>query len=331
MNEEIVFKDEMLEMLNDAYWCRMLCNIKRKLNDNYQKNLLANIILISSISFCEETLKANMGEINEFYSFEKEKIRKDIKKARQKIMKDLSLSKNSSLKDSNLELELVFIDKELLDTSMSDCAVNKENFDFFNSITLTPQKWIDAFFTLYIDQLDEMINPILDKYAKKIQNYKFYIQDNSSLFLFNSANINEYERIYILKRYGIIKNAFVFNKIFNESLELKFLNYSLDFQKYIIKTNAIIIEMIWYDLKNNIDKISNIYYEFLKVNKENINDDFYSLNRSIRDNIHYEKTTNIECDFGKLLREQNMYFNNLLSVFDKCIDKKFFRWEEYNG
>ena len=101
----------------------------------------------------------------------------------------------------------------------------------------------------------------------------------------------------------------------------------LDFDIFLIKAKATLIELIWNDSKS-----SNLHFlnEILNNLPKELHSNFFIINRKCRDNIHYGFYNSIgEDEYIFLKRNQNIYINYIIEELSKKIiyvfDKKYNR------
>ena len=96
----------------------------------------------------------------------------------------------------------------------------------------------------------------------------------------------------------------------------------LNFDKFLIKAKATIIELIWNDNNNNNNIIIiPVLKDIMEKISYEMDENFYKLNRKCRDNIHYgfhNKISNEE--YKKLKKMQDIYLNCVADEFDKKLN-----------
>lgn len=124
------------------------------------------------------------------------------------------------------------------------------------------------------------------------------------------------EKVYILQRIGLIKTILMISNEFGNENYIKINEKEelcLNFDKFLIKAKATIIELIWNDntnipiLKDIIEKIA---YE--------MDENFYKVNRKCRDNIHYGFYNKIsDTQYKELSLQQDFYLKYIVKKFKK--------------
>lgn len=219
---------------------------------------------------------------------------------------------------------LFYVDDELIDiNSRTWFNKNKDDFDLYNGIVLSPRRWIKNFYPQLNDMFEEIRKPYVDEFVRRFSEKNVIFKSYSSNRLFDNS-LSKDEKIYIMQRIGLLKTTMYFSKIFgNENFintnEAK--NIKISFDAFLIKVKAELIELLWNDnCQNNIP--------FLKKIIENypgeITNAFFPINRKCRDNIHYgfyNELTSTELNI--LNKYQDVYLNYVIKEFEKELKIKF--------
>ena len=318
------------EIMNDAFWLGYILEIKRKITDYSQKEILSSFLIFYSSIFAEETIKSNYGGLSEKRDITLE----DIENFRNynlkycpfinsetaiRIMKKMEVNFNPNIFDIVLYLS----DENLLDINFRNWDLNKkENFELYDGLVATPSRWLEILMPdIYVKILEEM-KELSKCFINKISESKINKKSYSSYKLFKKSNINNNEKLYILHRYGLIKTTMFIDNIIKDNISFNIGKLRFDFKTFIIKVKAIIIEMIWNDKKVSIS--NSIIDKIFEKNKRDINDSFYSVNRKCRNNLHYSDHHFLsKKDITILDKYQDLYLNNVLETFDSYIFLKF--------
>lgn len=315
-----------LEALNDALWLGIISKISFKIKDYNKKRSIVNFMIFFSTIFCGEVLNYKLGEM----SGKRKVTAEEIKELRNNNLKDIPTVKSNTTKkiinemginfnEYAFDIVLFFIDDKLVDINSRTWDYNKiENYELLNGCINTPYRWIENQFP---EKGKEMWNQCLkasEKIIKKIEESDYKYKSYSTFKLFTKKNITESDKIYIIQRYGLIQSTIYIDELLSKGYE----NIeTLSYKNFIRKVKAIIIEMIWNDRKNTI---INIIDEIFNMNKKDIPDCFYSINRKCRNNIHYGDYQVLTEEEIKILdKYQNLYLNNIIKVFNKTISYKF--------
>lgn len=318
------------EIINDAFWLGYILELKKKISDYTKKEVLSSFLIFFSSIFAEETIKAKCGTLSG-----KRKITiKDIENYRnynlkycpvndsnitKKVIDDMGINFSHCVFDIVLYLN----DNNLLDINFRDWDNNKEsNFELTDGIVATPLKWVEVLIpTELYSQIKVALKDIIDKNLECINKVNIKRKSYSSFKLFSNSKINNNDKLYILQRYGLIKNALFVEKILKENIWFDIGNLHFDFKVFMTKVKAIIIEMIWNDQKNNKGIT---LFEKISIENNLIDSEFYSINRKCRNNLHYSDYHYLNKSEKIILdKNQNLYLSNVLKVFNENISYKF--------
>ena len=321
-----------LEIFNDAFWLGIILTIEDKINNKIMKSILTDFLLFFSSSFCEELLIYKFGDMKDpNYVSEKQ-----IKELRKTYFKSCPLYNSKNIKNIIHEMGinfenyvfdnvLFFSNGILIDiNSRTWNNRNKNNFDLYSRIILSPRRWIKNSYPQLNDVFEKIrktyVNEFVNRFNQKEITYKSY----STKKLFNN-NLSNDEKIYILQRIGLLKTTMFISKIFKNgnfiSIGKPDENIKVDLDRFLLKVKATLIEILWNDkIKNNLPFLNKII-----DNKPNeISNDFFPINRKCRDNIHYgfyNELTNNEINI--LNKYQDMYINYVIYEFEKQLIVKF--------
>ena len=318
------------EILNDAFWLGFFLEIKRNITDYNQKEILSSFLIFYSSIFCEETIKSNYGGL----SGKRNVTLKDIEDFRNYNLKYCPSSKSANATTVIKEMEISFDEfvfdtvltlsnNELLDINFRSWDLNKkENFELLDGIVATPIRWIEILMPDIYSDIENIFAELSQKYIKKISNYNINKKSYSTYKIFKNSKLNKDEKLYILQRYGLIKCVFCINNIIDDNISIDIGSWHFDLKLFMTKCNAILIELFWNDFKSN--KTLNILETISIKNKRLIPDEFYSINRKCKNNLHYSDYHNLsKKDLEILFTFQKKYLNNVLNTFNDNITLKF--------
>ena len=175
--------------------------------------------------------------------------------------------------------------------------------------------------TEFYSQIKVALKDIIDKNLEYINKVNIKRKSYSSFKLFSNSEINNNDKLYILQRYGLIKNGLFVEKILKENIWFDIGNLHFDSKVFMTKLKAIIIEMIWNDQKNNKGIT---LFEKISIENNLIDSKFYSINRKCRNNLHYSDYHYLNNSEKIILdKNQNLYLSNVLKVFNENISYKF--------
>ena len=219
---------------------------------------------------------------------------------------------------------LLFIDNELIDiNSRTWLNRNKENYDLYNGIILSPRRWIKNFHQQLNDMFEEIRKPYVDEFVKKFDKKIITFKSYSSKKLFDNK-LSKDEKIYIMQRIGLLKTTMYFSKILGNANFITIngeSNIKVSFDNFLIKVKAELIELLWNDkCHNNIPFLDKIIENYPKE----ISEEFFPINRKCRDNLHYGFYNELtEKELNILNEYQDLYLNYVIVEFEKNLKIKF--------
>lgn len=211
----------------------------------------------------------------------------------EKIAQEMGLNYNNKVYDINIILR----NNEFFGMNYEDFMdkIDEEDYEFWETLFDFPRRTLNAFITslkININLCDvfEENSQLLSQYALKVESNLLcnrYAYSSHNLFL-NSKLLDITDKVFILYRYRMISSV---NNIeaalpsFNINIGD---NCVVSLTKFFRKYKALIIEIIGEELKNMNTTFSNdIKYS---LNSHIKNSGFWSLNRALRNNLHYVKT-----------------------------------------
>ena len=320
-----------LEMLNDSFWLGIILTTEDKIQDLTIKALLTDFLLFFSSLFCEELIIYKFGGVKDpnYVS------NNQVKELRKRYLKKCPLYNSDNMKNIITEMGidfdnyvfdnvLFFIDNELIDiNSRTWLNRNKENYDLYNGIILSPRRWIKNFHPQLNDMFEEIRKPYVDEFVKKFNKKIITFKSYSSKKLFDNK-LSKDEKIYIMQRIGLLKTTMYFSKIFGNGNFITIngeSNIKVSFDNFLIKVKAELIELLWNDkCQNNIPFLDKIIEDYPKE----ISEEFFPINRKCRDNLHYGFYNELtEKELNILNEYQDLYLNYVIVEFEKNLKIKF--------
>ena len=258
-----------LEMLNDSFWLGIILTTEDTIKDLTLKALLTDFLLFFSSSFCEEIIIYKFGEVKDSNYVSNTKIKELRKRYFKKCPLYNSKNMKNIIKEMGIDFDnyvfdniLFYVDDELIDiNSRTWCNKNKDDFDLYNGIVLSPRRWIKNFHPQLNDMFEKIRKPYVDEFARRFSEKNVTFKSYSSNKLFDNS-LSKNEKIYIMQRIGLLKTTMYFSKIFgNENFintnEGK--NIKISFDAFLIKVKAELIELLWNDnCQNNIHFLKKI-------------------------------------------------------------------------
>ncbi len=332
--KETNIKAEYLELLNDSFWLGYILKLIKYIDNQTMAEYLSEFLKFYSIIYSNELIVAKYGRISEETTLTK----KNLKDMRMEYVKNIPNSDAKyvikKVKEMGINFDEYVFDmnlmcdqkKELFDTNFRlwNVRENREkSMEELQDIVNTPLNWTRRLLQDNAENLYKILEQNSEEIINNINKYKLKRYSYSSYILFKKSKLSENEKIYIIYRYGLIKTMIFLDNIFSENITVQHANIELNLRKFLNKIKAVIIEIIGNDRNYNYTVIK----ELETLNSKTIGEDFYKLNRKLRDNIHYTKTEKIDKEtIEKIEKEQKIYLDNLIKIFDSKMTIKFGFW-----
>ncbi len=325
------------EILQDSFYFSLLLHIKRSIKDIEIKNYIVMFVKGLSIIFVYELSlfleEYNLLEKNQYFKINmKDRVYNERQWVHQCVVNSEKM--NLKLDKMGIDFENLIYDMNIILNNSKLVDMNFETFNEDNDLNF----W-NSVFSILEDVSECIIKAIsneamsLEKQFKLFDSHAvdFYsrIANDISLEryaysthrLFSLAtNLSEIDKIFILYRYRLVSSIEFIQKIFDGyNYDIEFENlFFIKFENYIRKIKALVIEIVGKDLMKMKSKYSN---EVLENIKEAITEkEFYSLNRKIRNNIHYLHTSSLtNKELEVIDRNQEKYLKIIRNSFQKNI------------
>lgn len=319
------------EILNDSFWLGIILTTEDKIKNETIKSLLTDFLLFFSSSFCEEVITYKFGGVLDPNNFSNKKINELRKTYFKKCPLYNSKNVKAIIQEMGIDFEsyifdsvLFFINGEFIDINSRTWKNRyKENFDFYNGIILSPRRWIKNFYPQLNDIFEEIRIPYINEFVNRFNELEITYKSYSTKKLFDN-NLSNDEKTYILQRIGLLKTTMFLSKVFgnknfiyiNEQENIK-----IDFNNFLLKVKATLIEILWNDKSNNNIPFLN---QILENYPKEICNSFFPINRRCRDNIHYGFYNELTDDEKNILEKyQDLYLNYVINEFEKYLTIKF--------
>ncbi len=318
------------EIINDAFWLSYVLELKRKIDDYNQKEILSLFLLNFSSVFCEETIIAGYGGMGkkaittkkEISNFRNENLKgcfkTDSETARQ-VIGEMGID----LENYVFDIVLLMADLKIMDINFRSWIYDKkEKANLLECVISTPNAWMDDIMPdLYVTMLD-MVKQQMKLHIAQISNTQTLKRSYSSYKLFCNSAINNDNKLYILRRYGLVQIVKFVDSLFNEEISFYINKLIITSRMFMAKCKALLIEMFYNDSKNN-NSIT-ILEDIFSKNKKDIPNEFYALNRKLRNNIHYMDYHYLtESQLATVIKFQDVYLKNVMEFFDKELTVRF--------
>lgn len=321
-------KQQVNEIINDAFWLGFILELKRKVSNTAKKEVLSSFVIFFSSIFTCETLKSNYGGLSGKRNITKTQINnyrihniKYVHNIESEDTKKIIAEMGVDFENYVFDLNLFVNNNNLIDTNFRNWDSGKEEyFELLDGIVATPFRWIEILLPGLFEEIHKILVDLINKYLNNIDEFKLEKKPYASSKLFSDVNINNNEKIYILQRYGLVKNIILLDRLIEENIAFDIGDMEINSKHFFIKIKAITIELFWNDNKRHLSILDKIF----KLNNNEIDKKFYTINRKIRDNIHYNWIANIkEDEYQFVSNYQDIYLKNVIKVFDEYINIKF--------
>ena len=323
-NKEINIKQNKVvnEILNDAFALGFVLELKRLISDVNHKEILSSFLIFFSSIFCEETITSGFGGL----SGKRDVTLKQIEELRnynlkycpsinsdktRKVVTEMGIDFSSYVFD----IILRFDSNELIDINFRNWKFNKkEYFELLDGSVATPLRWLEILMPEIYPLMKKAMQPYYEKYIFEISKWNINNKIYSTHKLFAKSKLSNDEKVYILNRFGLIKNVLILDKMIKDmNVIINIGPFKFDLFKYILKCKAVLIEMLWNDYKsNNLEILDKIF----ETNKQFVPKCFYSINRRIRNNLHYSQFDEVsEMEIKDISEYQDIYLENVLNIF----------------
>lgn len=322
------------EMVQDAFFFTFFLRMKRGLENIEAKSYLAMFIKGMSSVFIYEFIKF-LEQYDLFDSdtvfIGNEDMLKKIQSERQWLKKTIY---NSNTVKKNIEEMGIRFDEFLYDinviikdNNMLDFNVvgfnEQEDMEFWNYMFYTPEKFLttllkdkdwDDMFTGMLNELSSCILELDNMISGKRYSY-------SSCNLFGKNNdLNDLDKIFTLYRFRLVESIRKISNIF-DSYDIVMSDNSVfqfTLKKYLRKFKAIVIDVVGHDLMNIKTKSSK---DILSIINDLIPQNFFPINRKVRDNLHYKHIAKLTDEENDLLDKcQKIYLDVVSDFFSKIIN-----------
>lgn len=326
--------ETIYEIIGDLVCFELILKMKSLVKDIEVKTYLSQFLKILAPMYAYEIANSlqSLGIMNKNVFFNPG-MDKKVREERQKSIKHV-IVKSSRKEDIAREMGLDFNNKvydiniivrnnELFGMNYEDYMdeIQEDDFALWESLFDFPRRALDAFilnlnFDINLDDIFDQFSSQLEQIASDIEKKLLCSRyAYSSYMLFSKSKaLDAIDKVFILYRYRMISSATNIEHVlpsFNINLGN---NCVISLEKFFRKYKALIIEIVGEELKNmDTEFSSNIKDSFKNTIKNN---KFWTLNRTIRNNLHYVET--------KMLTEEELeiidyYQPSYLNIINKHI------------
>lgn len=336
MENETIF-----EIIQDFTFLYFLVSTESETDDAELRSLLDSVNGFFVSIFSHELMNSkflNKGDFDKRYlkviGLIRNAFLKNSPQPNGKLMNELKNSTGVDFEHFTFD-NVVIVDKkhsnDLICTNFSDFVIRKYSRDYadlFRQLLEIPEAVVDSFFKgvysgLEIDDFE--LNNEIKSLSKRItdnfhEKFLFKRYPYSTALIFNKSKLTDAEKYFILYRYNLVKFALIIKELQPVSIKISG-TVSINTDITYRKIKALVIETIYNDMKNmDSQKLSIIKKIYARLSKNIKNNSFFSINRKLRNNIHYKKREKISENELALLDEyQDVYLNTVLNVFNENI------------
>ncbi len=318
------------EIINDAFWLSYISELKRNIDDYNQKEILSLFLLTFSSVFCEETLRAGYGVMGkdtittekEISNFRNDNLKMCFK-TNSETAKQVISEMGIDLENYVFDIILLIADSKIVDINFRSWRYDKEKeYKLLECVISTPNAWMDALVpNWHVTMLDKM-KKRMEVHLTKISRIQVLKKSYSSYKLFCNSSINNDNKLYILQRYGLVQIVKFMDSLFGVNITFHINKLIITSRIFMAKCKALLIEIFYNDFKHN-NSIT-VLEDIFSQNKKDIPDEFYALNRKLRDNIHYGDYHYLtESQLATVIKFQDIYLKNVMNFFDKELTVQF--------
>lgn len=248
---------------------------------------------------------------------------------------DIKENMGIDFKNDIFDINVVALDNVIRRFNFSE--YNKiEERDFLGSCYLTNAEFSKITFknlTVFsVDDYKNILNKIIEECMNDIKKLEVLLSGNRYSYrsskLFLEADITEVDKYFILYRLNMIVILIELEKFFEKNNFTISANENIicDVHMFFSKIIALEIEILGNDIRNMNTNFSKSIQKKLDETLLKKNKNFYSLNRKLRNNIHYEKVDIIdEASYKELIKLQKEYLN---IIYEEIKNKLHFNLDE---
>lgn len=331
--------EAIFEMVNDMVCFHFMLELMRRIKNIEVKGYVSSFLKLLAPIYIYE-LVCTLDKIGAIS-------RKDtiatpvwefIDRERQRAVKNI-ITKSSRAEDAVNEMgidfsreiydmNIVVSGTSLIDMNYEQYADPVDNRELWDQLFSMPQALLSAFssalaragfqfdFLNVLGSLDEHLTEIAQKMEQHL-NCTRYTYPSCRLFS-NAKGLTEGDRILILYRHRLTLSATIIPDIIpNFSMTMgdtKFVDTAKFFRKY----KAIVIEILGLQFRQEPTTFTSEIMNDLSVLITDAS--FYSLNRAIRNNLHYETNHILSAEELSIVdRYQNVYLGTVAQHFNSCL------------
>lgn len=329
--------DTVSEIISDLFCFDLILEIKRKLKNEEAKEYLGTFLRILAPIYIHEIINAvdhlgivpknetldsaTLQRLNAERQLSAHKVIVNSKDAA-KAIEEMEISFDRKVYDINIIVK----NGILYDMNYEMQVAPVDDLDFWNHLFSLPHTIFTAVFSALspdysIQEIFDNCSERLDLIANQLdEELSFYRYSYSTHKLFqNSINLEIPDKTLILYRYRMITSVNVLSN-YLPSFHITFGEKRIvDMNSFFEKYKALIIEI----MKDELNQLDTPFGNQIKADIKNAITDtrFFSLNRKLRNNLHYETTNILTTDELNMIRINQM---NYLSIFENNFRKHLY-------
>ena len=331
--------NNITEIINDLFYFEYILELKRRIKDmevkGYIAQFLMNIIPVTLYEIAVYLEDEKLANKNELLGSE---LKRKIQKQREFFVK-YTITKSSksnvitdqmgmNFEEKTYDLNIILSNGKLSDFNYEDYFIEYyyENINFWNELFLIPHSIINFIFenqeiNQSLDDMFSQMSDILNESAHKIEfemTKERYCYSVERLFS-KSTGLTEKDKILILYRYRLLSSInYIEPFIPNIKMEIGD-TIILDAKLFFRKQKALIIDIFYNEIKD-------LDTEFSLLLKDSIDTSitekkFFSLNRKVRNNIHYGEYKHLTESELKIVE---LYQEVILKTIKDEMDKQLY-------
>lgn len=330
--------DTIGEIINDLFCFETILRTKSYISNielkSYFSMFLKTVVPVYIYEIANSLEKFNIVAKDDFFnSGMKKKVTEERQKSLKRVVFNSSQAQKAvekmglSFSEKVYDMNIILNEHKLIDMNFELYVddIKEDDFDFWDSLYSLPNAILKAFVlafnaTFDIEQIFDYFNDELKSVVQNAESenrLERYSYSAYKLFK-DSDSLELVDKIFILFRFRLISSVDLIEKLF-PSIGIKADNeFVIDIKRFFRKYKALIICLVGEDLKGMNSEFSKTINNWFKIN---IDESFWRLNRSLRNNLHYESTNILsEKELDLVDRFQNIYLEYLINNFERQIN-----------
>ncbi|MBR3767058.1 MAG: hypothetical protein IKL10_02330 [Clostridia bacterium] len=329
--------DTVAEIVGDLLCFDLILEIKRKMKNEEAKAYLGSFLRILAPVYVHEIANAldRLGIVSKDKLLEPT-ISKRINAERQLSAHKVIVNSNEATKAIEemgisfarkvYDINIIAKNGILYDLNFESQVSPVEDFDFWNYLFCLPHTMLTAAFSTLSP--DFSLQEIYDKSSSKLDTIAIQLDEVLSFSRYSysaqklfqhTVHLETLDKILILYRYRMITSINVLSKYLPNFQVTMGKRQIADMSLFLDKYRALIITI----MGDELCQLDSSFANQIKIDIKNfiVDSSFFSLNRKLRNNLHYE-TTNILTEEERYIIRQNQM--TYLSIFENSFRANLF-------